>query len=58
MLYFSHAGTMLKMLAHLGLYQDPEPLRASNFQDMLVKRQWRVSRISSFASNIAFVLYR
>lgn len=56
-LYFSHAGTVLKMLAHLGLYKDLEPLRATNFHEMLGKRQWRVSSISSFASNIAFVLY-
>lgn len=57
-LYFSHAGTVLKMLAHLGLYQDSEPLKASNFKEMVKARLWRVSRISSFASNIAFVLYR
>lgn len=56
-LYFSHAGTMLKMLAHLGLYRDAEPLLASNFNQMLHNRQWRVGQISSFASNIAFVLY-
>lgn len=57
-LYFSHSGTVLKMLAHLGLYRDPQPLRASNFQEMLQNRLWRVSQISSFASNIAFVLYK
>ncbi|KAK3930957.1 Multiple inositol polyphosphate phosphatase 1 [Frankliniella fusca] len=57
-LYFSHSGTVLKMLAHLGLYRDPKPLRASNFPYMLQNRQWRVSQISSFASNIAFVLYK
>ncbi|XP_034252056.1 multiple inositol polyphosphate phosphatase 1-like [Thrips palmi] len=56
--YFSHAGTVLKMLAHLGLYRDDEPLLASNFNQMLHKRQWRVGQISSFASNIAFVLYK
>nr|XP_023025072.1 multiple inositol polyphosphate phosphatase 1 [Leptinotarsa decemlineata] len=54
--YFSHSGTILKMLAHLGLYKDEEVLTAKNYEHMS-GRKWRTSLIDSFGSNIAFVLY-
>jgi len=54
--YFTHSGTLLKVLARLGLFEDPLPLKHSNRKEM-EGRQWRTSLIDSFASNLAFVLY-
>ncbi|GLV32949.1 Multiple inositol polyphosphate phosphatase 2 [Carabus blaptoides fortunei] len=56
-LYFTHSGTILKLLAHLGLYRDPVPLQHDNFS-LHRDRQWRVSKIDAFASNIAAILYK
>lgn len=59
--YFSHSGTVLKMLALLGLYRDAEPLSHRAFAangGRAEERQWRVSRIDAFASNLAFVMYK
>ncbi|XP_075158302.1 multiple inositol polyphosphate phosphatase 2 [Haematobia irritans] len=52
--YFTHSGTLLKLLAHLGLYNDQKPL---TYQDFDKQRKWRTSVIDAFASNVAFVLY-
>lgn len=54
-LYFTHSGTLLKMLSHLGLYRDERPLRHDNYDE---HRLWRSSRIDAFATNIAFVSYK
>lgn len=57
--YFSHSGTVLKMLALLGLYRDAEPLDHRAFAGRAAEeRRWRVSRIDAFASNLAFVMYK
>lgn len=56
-IYFTHSGTILKLLAHLGLYKDEEDLRHDNFHKNL-HRHWRVSKIDSFGSNIAAVLFK
>lgn len=53
-LYFTHSGTLLKLLAHLGLYKDKTPL---TYRDFGKERKWRTSNIDSFATNVAFVLY-
>lgn len=55
--YFTHSGTLLKLLAHMGLYNDSEPLVASNFEKMST-RLWRTSLIDSFGTNLAFVLFK
>lgn len=55
--YFSHSGTLLKMLAMLGLYRDAEPLDRHGFEAQR-ERSWRVSRIDAFGSNLAFVMYK
>ncbi|XP_050297794.1 multiple inositol polyphosphate phosphatase 1 [Anthonomus grandis grandis] len=55
-LYFTHSGTLLKMLAHLGLYKDAEPLTADKY-DAMSERKWKTSLIDSFGTNLAFVLY-
>lgn len=52
--YFTHSGTLLKLLAHLGLYKDPSAL---TYQDFGKPRKWRTSEIDAFATNVAFVLY-
>ncbi|KAJ9592268.1 hypothetical protein L9F63_001164 [Diploptera punctata] len=57
-LYFSHSGTMLKMLSHLGLYRDKQRLLHNNFAALLRDRKWRVSHIDSFGANLAFILFR
>lgn len=54
--YFSHSGTILKLLAHIGLYKDNIPLKSSNY-NALTNREWKTSQIDAFASNIAFVLF-
>ncbi|VEN59241.1 unnamed protein product [Callosobruchus maculatus] len=54
--YFTHSGTLLKMLAHLGLYKDEQPLTSESFSKM-TNRQWKTSKIDSFATNLAFVLF-
>lgn len=56
--YFTHSGTILKLLAHLGLYKDENVLLHTNFNTMGSYRKWRVSQIDSFGSNLAFVLFR
>lgn len=55
--YFTHSGTILKMLGLLRLYKDKSKLKHDNYFDM-ENRQWRTSKIDAFASNIAFVLYK
>ncbi|XP_021914875.1 multiple inositol polyphosphate phosphatase 1-like isoform X2 [Zootermopsis nevadensis] len=56
--YFAHSGTLLKMLAHLGLYKDENALLHSNFNTVGKYRKWRVSQIDSFGANLAFILFR
>ncbi|XP_026481060.1 multiple inositol polyphosphate phosphatase 1-like [Ctenocephalides felis] len=51
--YFTHSGTILKLIAHLGLYKDAEHLT----HEIKPDRQWRVSKIDAFGSNIGFVKY-
>lgn len=52
--YFTHSGTLLKMLAHLGVAKDERPLTHKDFE---MKRLWRTSEIDAFATNLAFVRY-
>ncbi|KAJ8931672.1 hypothetical protein NQ314_015388 [Rhamnusium bicolor] len=54
--YFTHSGTLLKILAHLGLYKEDQHLTAKNY-DKMKSRKWRTSVIDSFATNLAFVLF-
>ena len=55
--YFTHSGTILKLLAFLKVFNDPEPLRSDNFHKM-ENRKWKTSDIGPFGANIAFVLQR
>ncbi|XP_039496825.1 multiple inositol polyphosphate phosphatase 1 [Drosophila santomea] len=53
-LYFTHSGTLLKLLAHLGLARDNKPLTHKHFAS---ERLWRTSQIDAFATNLAFLRY-
>ncbi|EDW52981.1 multiple inositol polyphosphate phosphatase 1 [Drosophila sechellia] len=53
-LYFTHSGTLLKLLAHLGLARDKKPLTHKHFAS---ERLWRTSQIDAFATNLAFLRY-
>lgn len=55
--YFTHSGTILKMLSALGLAIDLNPLTHETFSLHKDSRNWKTSLIDAFASNIAFVLY-
>ncbi|XP_001655344.2 multiple inositol polyphosphate phosphatase 1 [Aedes aegypti] len=52
--YFTHSGTLLKSMAFLGLHRDEYPLTHKDFER---KRQWRVSEIDAFASNLVFTQF-
>ncbi|CAH0564059.1 unnamed protein product [Brassicogethes aeneus] len=56
-LYFTHSGTLLKMLAHLGLYKDEKILIANDYEKN-GNREWKVSHIDAFATNLAFILHK
>lgn len=53
--YFTHSGTMLKLLTFLGLHQDPYHLTMDNFHD---DRLWKTSNIDTFSSNLYVILYK
>lgn len=55
--YFTHSGTILKLLGLLGLYKDEHKLKHDNYFKM-ENRHWKTSKIDPFGSNIAFVLYK
>ncbi|XP_026206299.1 multiple inositol polyphosphate phosphatase 1b isoform X2 [Anabas testudineus] len=51
-----HAETLLPLLSLLGLYKDPDPPTANNYQSQQ-GRTFRTSRIVPYAANLLFVLY-
>jgi multiple inositol-polyphosphate phosphatase/2,3-bisphosphoglycerate 3-phosphatase len=52
--YFTHSGTILKLLTFLGLYQDDFQLTADKLYQ---ERKWQTSLIDTFSTNIVAVLY-
>lgn len=52
--YFTHSGTILKLLTFLELYQDDFQLTADKLNH---SRLWRTSIIDSFSTNIIVILY-
>jgi hypothetical protein len=57
-IHFTHSGTILKLLALLGVAKDAHPLMHNTFiPDQESERKWSSSIIDAFASNMAFVLY-
>jgi len=57
-IYFTHSGTILKLLALLGVAKDVYPLMHNTFiPNEENEREWSSSIIDAFASNMAFVLY-
>eukprot|EP01064_Diplonema_japonicum_P014489 TRINITY_DN22153_c0_g1_i1.p1 TRINITY_DN22153_c0_g1~~TRINITY_DN22153_c0_g1_i1.p1 ORF type:complete len:441 (+),score=69.90 TRINITY_DN22153_c0_g1_i1:39-1361(+) len=54
---FSHAETLMPVLAFLGLYKDATPLTASMPWEQASSRRWRTGVISTMAVNVDMVLY-
>ncbi|XP_055533892.1 multiple inositol polyphosphate phosphatase 1 [Wyeomyia smithii] len=52
--YFTHSGTLLKAMAFLGLYKDDFVLTHKDFDR---RRQWKVSEIDAFATNLVFTKF-
>ncbi|XP_033329855.2 multiple inositol polyphosphate phosphatase 1 [Megalopta genalis] len=55
--YFTHSGTILKLLAAVGVARDDQHLAHNLYNLYADDRAWKTGVIDSFASNIAFVLY-
>ncbi|XP_076232027.1 multiple inositol polyphosphate phosphatase 1 [Calliopsis andreniformis] len=55
--YFTHSGTILKLIASLGVSRDDQHLMHDLFSEYADERAWRTGIIDAFASNIGFVLY-
>ncbi|XP_078044814.1 multiple inositol polyphosphate phosphatase 1 [Augochlora pura] len=55
--YFTHSGTILKLLAAAGVARDDHHLSHNLYDLYADDRAWKTGVIDSFASNIAFVLY-
>ena len=57
--YFTHSGTLLKVMARLGLFRDREAPKHNNRNSkQMNERQWRTSLIDSFATNVALTLFQ
>jgi len=56
-LRFGHAETILPFIARLGLFKDNFSLHWDADRKLLDSRLWRTSHISTFSSNVAFILY-
>jgi len=54
--YFTHSGTLLKLIAFLNVAPDAEHLKSDNFSSMREHRKWRTSRVGPFAGNVSFTL--
>ncbi|KAK4014322.1 hypothetical protein OUZ56_026848 [Daphnia magna] len=54
--YFTHTGTVLKVMARFGLFKDAIPVKHSN-RELMKHREWRTSLISSFGTHLALVLF-
>ncbi|CAH1401394.1 unnamed protein product [Nezara viridula] len=55
--YFTHSGTLLKTLSHIGLYKDDFKLTHDIDLKLRQKRNWNVSKMNSFGNNLIFVLF-
>ena len=53
--YFTHSGTLLKLLAFLNVFKDEEQMTSTNYHRM-EGRKWKTSHIGPFGGNIALVL--
>lgn len=54
--HFAHAETLIPLLCIMGLFNDTEPLRASNSHKQR-DRLFKTSEMSPFSGNVAVVLY-
>ena len=53
--YFSHSGSILKLLTYLGLFKDSD-VNSNNYSEQRSNRAWRTSSFDPFAANVAFAL--
>ena len=49
---------ILKFLSLIGIAKDENPLTSSHFSLDYETKKWKTSLLDSFASNIAFALYK
>lgn len=56
-LYFTHSGSLLKLLSHLGLYHDQKQLLHTDYEKN-ANRKFLVSKIDPFGSNLAFASFK
>lgn len=57
--YFSHSGTILKLLTFLEFFNDQNRLTAEGFSKPGIDdRKWKTSLIDKFSSNLIAVLYK
>lgn len=54
--YFTHSGTLLKILSLMNIARDQSPLFHDSYS-ISKSRNWRMTLIDAFATNLAFVLY-
>lgn len=54
--YFTHSGTLLKILSLMNIAKDQSPLLHDSYS-ISKSRNWRMTLIDAFATNLAFVLY-
>jgi len=57
-LRFAHAETIVPLLARMGLFKDPFQISWNTDSQLLKDRKWKTSHFATFASNVAFALYR
>jgi len=55
--YFTHSGSLLKLITLLNLFEDNDTLRSDNYKEMH-DRKWKTSSFGAFGSNVAFVLMK
>jgi len=55
--YFTHSGTVLKLITLLNLFKDNDTLRGDNYHQMH-QRKWKTSSFGAFGSNVALVLMK
>lgn len=56
-IYFSHSGTLLKMLAHLGLYKVDKRMTHDDYE-IIRKSNYSIGKIDPFANNLSFVSFK
>jgi len=56
-IYFTHSGTILKLLSFLRLYKDDSQLKHTDYKKAKTIK-WNVSKIDAFATNLSFITFK